>query len=73
MKGSEIGQDRKELLRKEYNRVIETRLPNIYTMMSQFNEGNPSSLRADTVANKFQNGSNTVEEENRGKNSQVRG
>jgi hypothetical protein len=30
--------DRKELLRKEYNRMIETRLPNIYTMMSHFNE-----------------------------------
>jgi hypothetical protein len=30
--------DRKELLRKEYNRMIETRLPNIYTMMSHINE-----------------------------------
>jgi hypothetical protein len=30
--------DRKELLRKEYNRMIETRLPNIYTMMSNMNE-----------------------------------
>ena len=43
------GMDRKELLRKEYNRVIETRLPNIYTMMSQFNDGNPTSLRAQAL------------------------
>lgn len=36
MKGGDLQGvlDRKELLRKEYNRVIETRLPNIYTMMS---------------------------------------
>jgi hypothetical protein len=32
--------DRKELLRKEYNRVIETRLPNIYSMMNKFNDPN---------------------------------
>lgn len=44
--------DRKELLRKEYNRMIETRLPNIYTMMSQFTDKNVSKVQElDSVNN----------------------